>query len=115
MELISQKVTHIRFGEGFIVNKTDNRISIHFSDPIGLKVFVFPDAFVQYLWMEDHNVQEYVINQYYQSQKEIEAEKQRQHQLQKEEEERQMAAEMASKATTRKAAALKRKALKRKT
>lgn len=71
MELISQKVTHIRFGEGFIVNKTDNRIGIHFSDPIGLKVFVFPDAFVQYLWMEDHNVQEYVINQYYQNQRKL--------------------------------------------
>ncbi|NUU74332.1 hypothetical protein [Paenibacillus xylanilyticus] len=109
MELISQKVMHVRFGEGCVVSKTENRIGIHFSDPIGQKVFIFPDAFVQYLWMHDPNVQEYVISQYYQKQKEIEAEKQRNLQLQKEEEEREAATAAARKTASRKEAALKRR------
>ncbi|OAB42496.1 hypothetical protein [Paenibacillus glacialis] len=98
MELISQKVMHIRFGEGFVVSNTDNRIDVQFAEPLGQKGFTFPDAFVQHLWMHDPAVQEFVIAQYYQNQKQIEAEKQRQ------EEEREVAAEAA-----RELAASKRK------
>ncbi|MBT2765050.1 hypothetical protein [Paenibacillus sp. ISL-20] len=78
MDLISQKVEHIRFGEGFVVSNTDNRIDIEFTEPIGQKGFIYPDAFVHYLWMQDSDIQEYVISQYYQNQKQIEAVKQRQ-------------------------------------
>ncbi|UNK19377.1 hypothetical protein MNQ98_04910 [Paenibacillus sp. N3/727] len=109
MELISQKVTHIRFGEGCVVSKTENRIGIHFSDPIGQKLFIFPDAFVQYLRMHDPKAQEYVINQYYRNQKEMEAEKQRKLHLQREEEEREAAADAARITANRKKAASKRR------
>ncbi|MEO2255435.1 hypothetical protein ABGV43_00475 [Paenibacillus amylolyticus] len=109
MELISQKVTHIRFGEGYVVSITENRIGIHFSDPIGQKLFIFPDSFVQYLWMHDSKVQEYVINQYYLNQKEMEAEKQRKLDLQREEEEREAAADVARITASRKEAASKRR------
>ncbi|WP_339224098.1 hypothetical protein [Paenibacillus sp. FSL H8-0332] len=109
MELIGLKVMHIRFGEGEIVSNTENRVDIHFVELKEKKGFIYPDAFVQYLWIQESEIQEFIVSKYYDNQKEIVLEKQRQMQLKIEENKRELA-----KTEARKSAASKRKSSTRK-
>lgn len=76
MKLLGQEVKHKKFGRGVIVEQQENKVAIAFKE--GQKLFVFPDAFQQYLVICDTKLKKEieVLNQ--QRQKEIQAEKQKQ-------------------------------------
>lgn len=51
MNLINKKITHKTFGEGYIVDQDESFITIDFKD--FNKKFVYPDAFGQFITLED--------------------------------------------------------------
>lgn len=52
MDLINQKITHNIFGEGDIIEQDKDFITAHFDD-VGAKTFVYPNAFRDYLTLND--------------------------------------------------------------
>lgn len=75
MNLKNQKVTHERFGDGIIVDYTDDRIVIDF--PSGEKKFVYPDVFGQFLTLNNKKVSadmDKVLEKSRKEQKEVEIE-----------------------------------------
>lgn len=55
MNLIGQSIQHKAFGNGVIIDLTDNIITICFSK--GEKKFIYPDAFSSYLTLKDNSMQ----------------------------------------------------------
>lgn len=53
MNLVGEKVTHIEFGDGFIVDQTDNKISVKFESKIDVKKFQYPICFKSFLKIMD--------------------------------------------------------------
>lgn len=53
MNLINEEITHKIFGEGNIVDHDGSIITIDFNDDI--KAFVYPDAFVNFITLNDQN------------------------------------------------------------
>lgn len=51
MNLINEEITHKIFGEGNIVDHNDSIITIDFNDDI--KAFVYPDAFINFITLND--------------------------------------------------------------
>ncbi|MGM8366668.1 malate synthase [Virgibacillus sp. W0181] len=53
MNLINEEITHKIFGEGDIVGQDDSFITVHFNE--GTKKFVYPDAFGQFIKLQDRD------------------------------------------------------------
>ena len=53
MNLINEEITHKVFGEGNIVGHDESIITIDFNE--GIKKFVYPDAFVSFITLNDRN------------------------------------------------------------
>lgn len=51
MDLTNELVTHPVFGKGKIIDQESTRITIQFTKEIGVKQFIYPDAFEKYLNM----------------------------------------------------------------
>lgn len=51
MDLINETVEHPVFGTGKVIHHDAKRITIQFAKEIGIKLFVYPDAFDKYLKM----------------------------------------------------------------
>lgn len=54
MDLINKEVTHKVFGEGLIIDQESNVVTVDFKDDI--KKFVYPDAFGQFIKLNDREV-----------------------------------------------------------
>lgn len=54
MNLRNKRVTHKTFGEGIIVDQDESFITIDFDDD--QKLFVYPDAFEEFITLKDHDV-----------------------------------------------------------
>lgn len=57
MELLQKQITHKTFGSGVIIEMTDDTITVLFADEIGEKRFLYPEAFEQFLVMDEVNMQ----------------------------------------------------------
>lgn len=55
MNLLRQAVKHKKFGKGVITEIHENRINVCFAE--GEKLFLFPDAFPQYLTLKNDSIQ----------------------------------------------------------
>lgn len=62
MNILNKKINHIRFGEGKVTKQEENRIFIDFSGQYGIKEFVYPDGFKNYLKLEDAKLQAAVLD-----------------------------------------------------
>ncbi len=58
MQLYSKQVMHKIFGEGKIVQHDDSYVQVEF--PVGVKKFVFPDAFGPFLTLSDQGAADFV-------------------------------------------------------
>lgn len=58
MKLIGERVTHIKYGEGTIINQYDNKMEVDFGTSI--KKFVFPDSFESFFIILDKKVEDYI-------------------------------------------------------
>ena len=57
--MLNEKVNHIKFGNGVIVDVSDmNIITVKFDDIEGEKTFKYPDGFKSFLKFEDDALQE---------------------------------------------------------
>lgn len=68
MNLVNRQVLHKAFGMGKIVEHTDGSVGILFSS--GVKKFLFPDAFGDYLQLVDHTAAE-AVSRYVQAAKQV--------------------------------------------
>lgn len=57
MDLLNEEITHKSFGEGAIIEQDDSFITIDF-DEKGVKEFVYPDAFGQFITLKNPNAAE---------------------------------------------------------
>ncbi len=55
MKLIGEVVRHKRFGKGVITDLSENKISVSFNET--KKLFIYPDAFLQYLTLKNNSIQ----------------------------------------------------------
>lgn len=63
MKLLNEKVTHTKFGIGVIKSNENGIIQIYFNESYGEKAFVYPDAFEQYLKLENSALDQQVQNE----------------------------------------------------
>ena len=61
MELINKRVNHIKYGAGVITEVEEHVIRVQFKDPIGIKAFLYPEAFEDYLKAVSPNVENTVL------------------------------------------------------
>lgn len=61
--LMNEKVKHIVFGDGKVVNQEAQRITVQFSEQYGTKKFVYPNVFGKYLELYDANLGAAVIQE----------------------------------------------------
>jgi hypothetical protein len=85
MNVIDEQVIHSKFGVGQVLSNDDGRIIVLFSDDLGQKVFLYPEAFGHYLKMCNPIIQDIVYAELKLKQDQVAAEKKRKGQLLKEE------------------------------
>jgi len=61
MNLVSQRVDHIKYGAGVITEVTGDIIRIRFSEQIGIKAFLYPEAFDTFLKAINSEVSGFVL------------------------------------------------------
>jgi hypothetical protein len=77
LSLIDKKVDHIKYGAGRIKDVKEHVIWVQFEDPIGLKSFLYPEAFEKFLKTMDPEVENYVSESVRILKEQIESEKKR--------------------------------------
>ena len=63
MNLENQKVEHIKFGMGIIIEAKEQEIWVQFQDNVGVKSFQFPEAFENFLKPVDQIVGDYILEE----------------------------------------------------
>ncbi|OVE34084.1 hypothetical protein CCZ20_28400 [Priestia aryabhattai] len=61
MNLTNEQVKHRQYGEGQVIENTEDRITIQFGEQIGLKSFIFPNAFENFLLIDKPDVQHKIL------------------------------------------------------
>jgi len=51
LDLTNELITHPVFGKGKVISQENTRITIQFAKEIGIKQFIYPDAFEKFLNM----------------------------------------------------------------
>ena len=74
MIIVNEKVEHISFGEGVITEVVDNKVLVEFGDNIGIKMFIYPDAFEKFLKAINPTVEDNIMEEYRKKQEQIEQE-----------------------------------------
>jgi len=115
MNINHEQVSHRQFGIGTIVNQTDSKIEVQFSDDYGTKKFIYPIAFEKYLTLCSSTLQRKMDNELLKMHERIEAEKkQREEEEQIRREEEHKASLEEKRATAKKRAPVKKSAAKTK-
>jgi len=113
MDIVNERIQHSVFGEGMVISNGNGRLSIQFSEPYGIKQFLYPDAFEKYLKLYNSDLELSVLEDLHKKQAQIEADRLRKQQEQ-EEADRIMALERLKHTTVKKKPAPKRKTSKQK-
>ncbi len=77
MKIINKKVKHIVFGDGKVVNQSEERITVQFSEQYGTKQFVYPNVFGKYLKLYDANLETAVAQELFSKLVQIKGEKEK--------------------------------------
>lgn len=77
MNLLHAIVHHQTFGQGEVIQVSDDVVSVSFPKPYGKKKFLFPTAFYDHLTIEDDSIKSEMAEVLRQSHILIEAEEQR--------------------------------------
>ncbi|GGO00903.1 hypothetical protein [Saccharibacillus kuerlensis] len=111
MNLNDEQVEHASFGTGKVIGSGDGRINVRFTEEVGEKSFLYPEAFDQHLKMSDPQKQEQMGEEVRQK-KILMAEEKRAEEQKREEEEVRLAEEKAAarKPARRKSTTTKKKA-----
>jgi hypothetical protein len=62
MNIINEKIGHNLFGEGKVIGREANVLSVQFSGQVGVKKFIYPDVFEKYLKLHNPDI-EIVVRQ----------------------------------------------------
>ena len=74
MSIVNESVEHIKFGVGVITEEKDHKIWVQFQDPIGIKAFLYPEVFEEFLKAVNPTVEKNVLEELRIKQEEIELE-----------------------------------------
>jgi len=74
MNLLNENVKHFMFGLGVITEAKDNKIWVKFQEEIGIKIFLYPEAFEKILKAENPVVEKDVLEELHIKQEQIERE-----------------------------------------
>lgn len=77
MDLVNERVEHIKFGIGVIIEADDHKIAVQFQDMIGAKSFPYPETFERFLKALNPAVQDNAMDECRRKQQQIELERQR--------------------------------------
>lgn len=77
MKIINKEIKHVQFGKGRVISQEAQRISIEFSEPYGIRQFIYPDAFEKYLKFNDAKLEMAVMEELHCKQTQIQDEKDR--------------------------------------
>jgi len=77
MDLVNERVEHIKFGIGIITEANNHKIAVQFQDETGTKLFLYPEAFERFLKSVNPAVQDNVMKECRRKQKQIELERKR--------------------------------------
>lgn len=63
MNILNEKIQHKTFGEGTVINQDTSMIAIEFCEKYGVKQFVYPDAFEEFLKLNNSDLELSVIDE----------------------------------------------------
>lgn len=104
MELVNERIEHIKFGAGVITKANNDKIEVQFQGETGTKLFQYPEAFKRFLKAVNPVVQDNAMEDCRKKQEQIELENERIEkereaaELEKEEAKLELAKEKAAKA-----------------
>lgn len=84
--MVNEKVEHVTFGFGVVKEVQDNKIMVQFQDGIGIKLFLYPDAFEKFLKAANPMLQNNLVEEYHRKQEKIKLEYQEKERIEKEHE-----------------------------
>ncbi|MGM0395920.1 MAG: hypothetical protein ACQEP4_02570 [Bacillota bacterium] len=64
MKLVNEKVEHIKFGKGIIVEADKNNISVLFEDDEEKRLFQYPEAFGKFLEIKNPKLKKAIMKDY---------------------------------------------------
>lgn len=71
MNLVHEQVKHLKFGIGTVAEQTDTLVEVKFANEIGIKKFIYPEAFENFLELCDPSSREKLNNELLDLRKEI--------------------------------------------
>jgi hypothetical protein len=74
MNIVNEKVEHVKFGFGVITEEKNNKIWVQFQDEIKTKAFLYPDIFEVFLKAVNPTVEKDVLEELRRKQEQIELE-----------------------------------------
>jgi hypothetical protein len=80
MNILNEKIQHKTFGEGTVINQDTSKISIAFREQYGVKQFIYPDAFEEFLKLNNSDLESSVVQELHEKQAHIEAKRLQKHQ-----------------------------------
>lgn len=63
MDLIKEKVNHISFGQGIILEVKEDKVYVSFQDQENTKAFKYPEAFEKYLKAQNPVIEENILEE----------------------------------------------------
>ena len=75
MDIINKKIEHFLYGDGTVICRKEDILYIQFSEPYGVKQFIYPDAFEKYLKLCDLDLEKFVMEEINNKKLRIETEK----------------------------------------
>lgn len=74
MNIANEKVNHIKFGSGVITEVGEHKILVQFQDNVGVKAFLYPEAFEKFLEVVNPEVQNSILEKLHIKQEQLSAE-----------------------------------------
>ena len=75
MNILNEQIEHILFGEGKVIGQKEEKLVIQFSEEVGVKQFLYPDAFEKHLKLNNPGIELSVLGELHDKQAQSEAEK----------------------------------------
>lgn len=63
MNIMNERINHITFGEGTVISQNKSIIAVEFNEQYGVKQFLYPDAFEEFLKLSNSDMEVSVIGE----------------------------------------------------
>lgn len=80
MNILNEPIKHILYGDGKVISQQEGILSVQFSELHGIKKFLYPDAFENYLKLFNQDIEVRVLEELHDKKTRIEAEELRKQQ-----------------------------------